>query len=348
MAKSRSLPARQRAAADYAARVARVRPFVSARFPSFARATRASKTRLRKIECSVFGCGDSSKPILGKHTTVVHLVPNKRAEVLARKKAKAYNAKLEQEWKAAKLRSPTSREALDEPSVSHVFKKATRADIARMKKDIGQSTPDEVNSIFIKQDKVPGEDNVYSGGSVVKLKDKYITVNGWQVIQFRPINKSAWLIDPVEEEKRVMDLLELDFVAIAAHFKKLRGWELTRNRATFSPQCQNFRYLEPMPDQTRVHNLLAYWRNQYGHDAARGGSSRSPVTRWLTGINLILFIGTDGNKQFMSEFEAQTKRRSIKKRIASQVKAARSRTRGRKSGKPAKPSKPPLRRPKKR
>lgn len=336
----RPSPARQRALDAYASRVKHLEAFTSTRFPSPTKATKADKARAAKLEKVIFGGGDKFKPIIGKHTTVIHYVSSKRSETSARKKAQAFNDELEEKWAESvkraeeyleKTQTDNARKMLerlknDAPTVQHVFEKASKAELRKIKKDVGQTTPDDINSVFIRQEKVPGEGNTYSGGSIVDVGDENIIVNGWQVIRFRPIDRMKWIADPVAEEKRVMDRLEGDFLAIAKHFKKKNGWTLSRNRASFSPQVGNHRYLEAMPDQNRVHNLLAYWRQQYGTTKRESASDRSPTASWLKGMNLVLFVGTDGQKQFSAEWGAQQKRRAERKRIDPQIRAAKSRS----------------------
>ncbi len=162
---------------------------------------------------------------------------------------------------------------------------------------------------------MPTEDNAYSDGDLVRLTDgKWVTLKGWQVIIHRAIRPAAYATDPVREEARVMKQLRADFAVVAAHFKKTRGWSFTASSVMFAPQVGNHQYYDALSDEDYVHEKLAEWRTRYGADTRKQGSTHAPVTEWLTGINMILFLGQAGKQQHQLAWAAQVARRIAKKK----------------------------------
>lgn len=339
MARKPLTVAQERGKALYASRVAKVAAFTNRKFPAYTKATGADKRAARAVHDTIFGREDVKrgidiKPILGRHTSVVHLVRTAAEAKRARAQAGAYDKPVMEAWKKALANWQTyaKREkeagrgvppAPEAPTVAHHIRRVkSLAELRAIKRDIGQSTPDDVRAVFIKQEKMPTQDNTYSDGDVVRLDGKWITLKGWQVVIYRPIKAEAYARDPVREEARVMGQLRRDFGAVAKHFKKTRDWTFTEANTMFSPQVGRHQYYDALNSEERVHSMLAYWREKYGFTDAKPGK-RAPVAAWLEGINLILFLGTAGKKQHALAWAAQDKRRQVKKRARARQKRLR-------------------------
>lgn len=333
MARKPESVARQRGQALYADRVAKVAAFTRRKFPSYTNASAADKRAARVAADTIYGREDAKrkidiKPIMSRHTSVVHLVRTAAEEKAARAKADAYNRPLMDAWKdmMAKWKAHASRAkankqevppAPEAPTVAHHIRRVhSLAEMRQIKSDIGQRTPDDIRAVFIKQERLPTQDNTFSDGDVVRLHDgKWITLKGWQVVIFRAINEARYVVDPEGEEARVMAQLRKDFTAVAAHFKKTRGWTFRADATMFSPQVGRHQYYDALATEDRVHAQLAYWRSRYGHSESKAGSGKAPVTEWLEGINLILFLGEAGKRQHALAWGTQQKRRMQKRKV---------------------------------
>lgn len=344
--------AQQRGKALYQSRVAKAAPFTNRKFPAYGRATASDKRAARVIVDNIYGSEATRakadfKPILGQHTSIVHLVKSaaeaKRVRALAAAQAQvaeqAFKIKRDnwKEWAAREKlagRQVTTAPPLAPTVAHHIRRVKSVEEIRQIKKDIGQETPGSIRAVFIKQEKLPSQDGVFSDGDVVRLHDgKWVTLKGWQVVIFRPIQAAAYARDPETEEARVMAQLRKDFVMVAKHFKKTRDWDFAEANTMFSIQVGRHQYYDALHDEARTHAMLQYWRGKYGFTEATATSSRqhrAPVTEWLTGINLILFLGQAGKKQHRMAWEAQSKQRLKKTRArrrqqgARQVKQARA------------------------
>ncbi len=279
------------AAGQYAARIAKINAFVSKPFPA-KKATAAQKKRARDLYRVLFGFKEKIKPTVTSRTTAVHLVSSKREKEKAIAAAKIFDRTIDPET----------------TDVEHVFQIVPKKDIPRIKADIGQDTPQSVNTIFITKDKIPGKKTRYSHGDVVKLLDRYVTLNSEQVIIFRPVDTVAWISDPKEEEARVMDQLTDDVDDIRTHFKKVHGSEPLET-VRFTPKVGNHQYFGSGQEQPEIiHKVLHKWRNEYGiAQAVKPG--QAPVSEFFSGINCILFLSQNAKRQYNEALETQRLRR---------------------------------------
>lgn len=339
------MPKRSRAASPaaqvYASRIARLAPFTSRRFPPYSKATTSDKRSALAAYKTIFGwtprtdragrpIGEEYRPLIGKHTTVVRFVSGKQERQRAERAARAYQAELEadyrerlQNWEADRARG-VGRAKPERPSVRFDFKTVLTKEQQRIKADIGQETPAQVRAAFLRQEPVPGEPEQWMSGDVIQLPDQWITVNGYHLIHFRPVDARRYVMDPQSEEARVMALLRRDFDAIAAYWLKKHRVKLSPNRINFAPQTGMHRYYDVLPWEEKVHNLLAYWRNAYGTDVAKR-AGRGSVASWLTGINMIVYLDARrGANQLDAQTKAQMKRRIKARKVGRQIQAFRS------------------------